>query len=75
MRLDGDVALLAGAATLPAFRRRGVQRALLRARLADAARAGCARAIVVTQPGTTSQANAQRQGFHLLYARALLVQK
>lgn len=73
MRIDGDVALLAGAATLPAFRRRGVQRALLRDRLADAARVGCRLAVVVTQPGSTSQANVQRQGFALLYARAVLV--
>jgi GNAT superfamily N-acetyltransferase len=72
MRIDESVALLAGAATLPEFRRRGVQRALLEARLADAARAGCELAVVVTQPGSTSQANVQRQGFHLLYARAVL---
>lgn len=73
MRIDGEVALLAGAATLPVFRRRGVQRALLRYRLADAARRGCRLAVVVTQPGSTSQSNAQRQGFALLYARAVLV--
>jgi GNAT superfamily N-acetyltransferase len=73
MRIDDGVALLAGAATLPAFRRRGVQRALLRSRLADAARAGCELAVVVTQPGSISQANAQRQGFALLYSRSVLV--
>lgn len=73
MRVEGEVALLAGAATLPAWRRRGVQRALLRARLREAARAGCALAVVATQPGSTSQANVQRQGFALLYARAVLV--
>lgn len=75
MRLDGGIALLAGAATLPRFRRRGVQRALLQARLSDAARAGCDLATVVTQPGSTSQANVQRQGFALLYARAVLVRE
>jgi GNAT superfamily N-acetyltransferase len=73
MRIDGEVALLAGAATLPAFRRRGVQRALLRTRLRTAALAGCALAVVATQPGSASQANVQRQGFSLLYARAVLV--
>lgn len=75
MRLDEGIALLAGAATLPGFRRRGVQRAMLQARLADAAREGCDLAIVVTQPGSTSQANVQRQGFALLYARAVLVKE
>lgn len=69
---DG-VAQLAGAATRPAFRRRGVQSALLAARLADAARAGCDIATVTTQPGSRSQQNVQRQGFDLLYARAVLV--
>jgi GNAT superfamily N-acetyltransferase len=74
MRLDeAGIAQLAGAATLPAFRRRGVQRALLAARLAMAARAGCDLAVVTTQPGSQSQANAERQGFRLLYARAVLV--
>jgi hypothetical protein len=50
-----------------------VQTALLRARLADAAAAGCTIAVVVTQPGSTSQQNVQREGFSLLYARHLLV--
>jgi GNAT superfamily N-acetyltransferase len=62
-----------GAATLPAFRRRGVQTALLRARLADAAQAGCDIGVVVTQPASRSQQNVQREGFSLLYARHLLV--
>jgi GNAT superfamily N-acetyltransferase len=75
MRVDEGLALLAGAATVPACRRRGVQRALLRTRLADAARLGCDLAVVVTQPGTTSQANVQRQGFELLYSRAVLVKR
>jgi GNAT superfamily N-acetyltransferase len=73
MRVDGRIALLAGAATLPPFRRRGVQRALLARRLEDASRAGCDLAVVVTQPGSISQANSQRQGFSLLYSRAVMV--
>src|SRR5262249_6707671 len=70
--VSGDVALLCGATTLPAFRRRGVQTALLHARLRDAAAAGCTVAAVTTQPGSRSQANAQRQGFAVLYTRAIL---
>ncbi len=73
VRLDAGVAQLAGAATLPEHRRRGVQTALLRARLADAARAGCDLAVVTTQPGSVSQQNVTREGFALLYARAVLV--
>lgn len=73
MRMSEGVAQLAGAATAPAHRRRGVQTALLSARLADAARAGCDIATVTTQPGSKSQQNVQRRGFELLYARAVLV--
>jgi GNAT superfamily N-acetyltransferase len=73
MRVDGDIAQLAGAATLPAFRRRGVQTALLQHRLREARDSGCTLAVVTTAPGSTSQANVQRHGFALLYARAILV--
>src|SRR5690242_17513324 len=73
MRIADGVAQLTGAATVPAHRRRGVQTALLSARLADAAAAGCDVAVIITQPGSRSQQNAQRQGFDLLYTRAVLV--
>ncbi|MGW3958811.1 GNAT family N-acetyltransferase [Amycolatopsis sp. NPDC005003] len=72
-RVTDGIAQFSGAATLPAHRRRGVQTALLRARLAAAAEAGCDLAVVTTQPGSKSHQNAQRQGFDLLYARAILV--
>jgi hypothetical protein len=75
MRMAEGVAQLTGAATVPAHRRRGVQTALLSARLADAAAAGCDVAVIITQPGSKSQQNAQRQGFDLLYARAILVKQ
>ncbi|HYV80239.1 MAG TPA: GNAT family N-acetyltransferase [Streptosporangiaceae bacterium] len=73
MRIAEGVAQLTGAATAPAHRRRGVQTALLSARLADAAATGCDVAVITTQPGSKSQQNAQRQGFDLLYTRAVLV--
>jgi ketosteroid isomerase-like protein/GNAT superfamily N-acetyltransferase len=75
MRMAEGVAQLTGAATVPAHRRRGVQTALLSARLADAAAAGCDVAVIITQPGSKSQQNAQRQGFDLLYTRAVLVKQ
>ncbi len=74
-RMADGVAQLTGAATAPAHRRRGIQTALLSARLADAAAAGCDIAVITTQPGSTSQQNAQRQGFDLLYTRAVLVKQ
>ncbi len=73
MRMWNGVAQMCGAATLPEHRRQGAQTALLAERLNDAAREGCDIAIVTTQPGSRSQANMQRQGFALLYTRALLV--
>ena len=73
LRLDEGVAQLAGAATLPAHRRQGVQTALLRFRLHEAAKRGCDIAVVTTQPGSKSTENVQRFGFAILYVRAILV--
>lgn len=73
VRFADGVAQLAGAATAPAYRRRGVQSALLATRLSDAADAGCDVAVVTTAPGSMSQKNVQRSGFALLYSRAVLV--
>jgi ribosomal protein S18 acetylase RimI-like enzyme len=73
VRFDSGLAQLCGAATLPAFRRRGVQTALLQRRLRDAVDAGCDLALLTTQPGSKSQQNGHRQGFELLFSRALLV--
>lgn len=73
MRITDNVAQLVGAATAVEHRRRGVRTALLAARLADATAAGCDIAVVTTAPGAKSQQNVQRQGFHLLYTRAVLV--
>jgi GNAT superfamily N-acetyltransferase len=69
------IALMCGASTLPAHRRRGVQSALLHARLAHARSVGCELAVVTTQPGSKSQQNVQRAGFELIYSRAILVRE
>ncbi|AGM27724.1 GNAT family acetyltransferase [Mycobacteroides abscessus subsp. massiliense] len=73
MRLLDGVAQLNGAATAAPHRRRGIQTALLTTRLHEAAREGADLAVVTTQPGSKSQQNTQRQGFSLLYTRAILV--
>lgn len=72
-RLADGIAQLCGAATLPPHRRRGIQSSLLAHRLARAAAAGCDVAVATTLPGSKSQENMERQGFRLLYARAVLV--
>ena len=85
-RIDGRVAGSAGlsvaetalgrigelyiASTLPAWRGRGVQMALLRARLAAARAAGCALAVVMARPANTSARNTERAGFRLAFTKA-----
>jgi GNAT superfamily N-acetyltransferase len=66
------VAELCSASTRPAFRHRGVQFALLRARLREAARVGNDVAMTLTAPGSPSQRNIERAGFRLAYTRVLL---
>ncbi|HEU4727832.1 MAG TPA: GNAT family N-acetyltransferase [Kofleriaceae bacterium] len=63
------VALLAGASTIPSGRGLGAQAMLLATRLADARQRGCEIAMMVTEPGSTSQRNAERRGFRVAYTR------
>jgi GNAT superfamily N-acetyltransferase len=65
----GGVAVLAGASTIPEWRRRGAQNALLASRLAHAAQSGCNLAMFCAEPGSSSQRNAQRHGFQIAYTR------
>jgi GNAT superfamily N-acetyltransferase len=85
-RVDGQVAGSAGlsvmetprgrigelyiASTLPEFRGRGVQAALLQARLAAARDAGCALVFVGARPANTSARNVERAGFGLAFTKA-----
>jgi hypothetical protein len=69
LAMHDGVALLAGASTVPSARNRGAQRALLEARLRHAAEAGCDLAMMCASPGSTSQRNAERQGFRVAYTR------
>lgn len=64
-----DVALLAGAATIPEARNQGAQAALLEDRLAFAAARGCTLAMMVASPGSQSQRNAEKRGFRIAYTR------
>lgn len=65
---DG-VALFAGAATVPDMRRRGLQGALLAARMQYAFECGCDLAMMVAEAGSESQRNAERKGFQIAYTR------
>jgi hypothetical protein len=69
LALREGVAGLFGASTLPAFRNRGVQTALLKQRLARAAAEKCGLAVCIALPGSSSQRNVVRLGFSVLYTR------
>lgn len=67
--IHDDVAVLAGASTIPEGRNQGAQNALLAARLKFAAAKGCMLAIMGAAPGSQSQKNAQKNGFNIAYTR------
>jgi GNAT superfamily N-acetyltransferase len=69
LSLHDGIALFVGAATVPEMRRHGLQAALLEARLAYAFEHGCSLAMMVTEAGSQSQRNAERQGFRIAYTR------
>ena len=62
MRLYDDVARLAGSVTLPAFRRHGLYRALLRARCRIGADRNATLALTKARPGTSAPI-LERNGF------------
>ena len=64
---------LCGAGTMAEYRGRGLQTALLRVRLAAAAKTGCEYAVVVTQGGTASQRNCERLGFRVAYSKVTVI--
>jgi hypothetical protein len=69
LAIHDGVALVAGASTIPSGRGRGAQGLLLAARLDEARRRGCDLAMMVAEPGSTSQRNAERRGFRIAYTR------
>ena len=66
----GLLAHLYIASTLPAWRGRGVQLAILHARLDAARDAGCTLASVTARPANASARNTERAGFSLAYTKA-----
>lgn len=60
------VGFLGTAGVLPEYRRRGVQRALIRQRLADTTALGCDLVLAGGSPGSTTYRNFERAGFRLI---------
>ena len=67
--LHEGVALLGGASTIPELRQRGLQSALLAARMRYAFEHDYELAMMVTAVGSQSQRNAERMGFRIAYTR------
>lgn len=73
MDLGDDVAHLAGTSVQPEFRQRGVQQALMLARLARASEHGCRFATIGSRPGTSTERNGLRLGFSVGYSKSVVV--
>jgi len=69
LAVRGRIAGLFGASTLTEFRGRGVQTALLHARLRRAQELGCELVMSLALPGSHSQRNITRLGLETLYTR------
>jgi GNAT superfamily N-acetyltransferase len=69
--LSGRVGYLATAATLPEYRGRGVQTALIRHRLHAASEAGCDLLVGHAAAGSGSQRTMERCGLRLAYTKAI----
>lgn len=66
---------MCGAGTAMEYRGRGLQTALLHARLKAAAEAGCEFAVVVTNGGSASQRNCERLGFSVAYSKVTVIKE
>lgn len=71
----GRVAHLYIDSTTPSFRGRGVQQALIRARLIDAKRLGYDFATIHARPGVGTGRNAEKEGFGLAYTKPILTKR
>jgi GNAT superfamily N-acetyltransferase len=67
------VTLLFGTSVKPAWRRRGIQQALIAARLERGKERGSRLAVINSGPGIPTERNATRLGFGMAYTRAVLV--
>lgn len=67
------VTQLFGTSVKPAYRRRGIQQALILQRLEQGREHGSTWAVIHSRPGIPTERNAARLGFQMAYARAVLV--
>ncbi|MDC0712230.1 GNAT family N-acetyltransferase [Stigmatella sp. ncwal1] len=70
---SGGLTSLFGTSVKPAFRRQGIQQALIAARLARGQELGSTLAVIASGPGIPTERNATRLGFAMAYSRVALV--
>lgn len=70
-----EIAILAGASTIPEHRRKGAQNALFEARINLAFENGCKIAIMDAHLGSQSHRNAEKKGFQVAYTRTKWILK
>ncbi|TYS67820.1 GNAT family N-acetyltransferase [Sutcliffiella horikoshii] len=69
--INNDVATLAASATVPEFRNKGVQTALIQKRMQQAANEGCRYLVGQAAFGSVSQKNMERAGLKIAYTNAV----
>lgn len=72
MECVGRFANIFGAAVVPEFRHRGIQQTLIAHRCAVGRSLGAEHAVVGSKPGISTERNALRMGFTLVYTRTVL---
>ncbi len=73
MAVHQRLAILFADSTMVPYRRRGLQRGLIAARLEEAFAQSCDLAAATVAPGSASQRNYERAGFQVAYTKVLLV--
>ncbi len=73
MEVGEHVGSLFSTSVLPAYRRRGIQAALIVQRLERARERGCRLVCIHSQPGIPTERNAARLGFAIAYTKVLMV--
>ncbi len=70
--VSDEAASLFGTSVVPAFRRRGVQAALIARRLEQARDQGCELATIGSRPGIATERNSARLGFYVAYTKVIM---
>ncbi len=71
--IHGGLATMFADSIIPRFRRLGLHRELIAARLNEALAQGCDMATASTLPGSASQRNYERMGFEVVYTKVTMV--